>query len=119
MSNKAVGRIQTDGSLLVSISGNGEVIDCNYTTPLKPGLLFTVPMVVGEYDFDMLRPDQGFAITWAYKLNNEYNNIVSDMNHISITSVTYSRFQGGLSAKFLDPSNTGTMNGKFEVTICR
>lgn len=119
VSSKAIGVVQADGSLMVSIAGNDEVIDCNYTMPLKPSLLFTIPMAVGEHDFDMLVPNKGYAVTWSYKSGSVYHNIVSDMVHISVTSVSHTRLLGGLSAKFLDPSNSGLLNGKFDVTICR
>jgi hypothetical protein len=76
-------------------------------------------MKVAEYDFDMLRPNEGYAATWVYTDEKSViQNIVSDMNHLSVTSVTQDRLTGGLSAKFLDPSSPGTLNGLFEVTIC-
>ena len=117
---RAVGKIQQDGMLLVSISGNGEVINCNYSMPLKPAVLFSVPMKVADYDFDMLRPNNGYAITWVYTdVQSQIHNVVSDMALISITSVSADRMIGGFSAKFLDPSNPGALNGVFEITICR
>lgn len=116
---KAVGVIQPDGMLQVSMSGNDEVINCNYTLPLKPGVLFEIPMKVANHEFDMLRPNSGHAVTWVYTKNSGFMNVVSDMVNISITSVENDRVVGGLSAKFLDPAHAGTLNGTFEITICR
>lgn len=117
--SKAIGVVQPDGMLQVSIAGNGEKIDCNYKIPNKPGLLFTVPMKVANYEFDMLR-EGGYAVTWVYSdSQSRFQNVFSDKNSISITSVTADRMQGGLSAKFFDPSYSGSVSGTFEVTICR
>lgn len=119
MMTRAVGKVQSDGLLMVSISGNGEVINCNYSTPLNPGLLFSIPMKIAEYDFDMLRPNEGYPVTWVYTdIKSHVQNSFSDMAHLSITSVTTDRMIGGLSAKFLDPSSPGFLNGVFEITIC-
>jgi hypothetical protein len=117
--SRAVGKVQPDGMLMISISGNGEVINCSYSSPFKPGVLFTVPMKVAEYDFDMLRPNEGYGVTWVYTdAKSSIQNSFSDTAHISITSVTADHLGGGLSAKFMDPSSPGNLNGLFEAVIC-
>lgn len=119
VSTKALGVIQPDGKLQVAVSGNGELISCNNTLPKNAGVLFSVPMTVGEYDFDMLRPDQGYAVTWVYRDTQGYNNVFSDMAHVVIQSVDANHMVAGISVKFLDPSNKGTLNGVMDITICR
>lgn len=117
----AIGSLTREGELQVLISGNGEVLNCNNQYFRKVGVAFVVPFHLGNYAFDMLKPNSGNPVTLTFPPHTgtpDYMTVIADKSQITIDSINNGIVKGGLSAKVLDPSYPANLNGRFEVTMC-
>lgn len=117
----AFGTLTREGNLQVLISEKGDGLNCRNLFFRKVGVAFIIPYKLGTSKFDMLNSSDKYPVTLTFPPQTgtpEYMNIIADKSTITIDAINSKTVTGGLIAKFLDPSYSSSLSGRFEITLC-
>lgn len=108
-----------NGKLDITISGEGDSINCANSTPQKNHLSFLVPPQVGRYEFDLTKPSSA-PVFFVFRQGQKVEMKIAKQSLIQIDSISVNRIQGRLVAESSGTGSlSGSVSGSFEATLCQ